>query len=542
MSKQSPSLYGFPTPINTVFPAPIIAQRAPTTADISYPIGQSWIDEVGDDAYVLVDVTAGVATWNVTATTPGNVDTLTGNSGGAITPSAGNINLAGGTLANFVGSGSTLTLTPKASGYPVTPFIVGTSGKAGYQTIQTAITAANSAGGGLVWIQPGTYTENLTLFSNVFLQGSSKHDVTIIGVHTPPTSGNLSFNELTLQSATDILNSAAAGTTSVYFQHCNFTITSGWACNLTNWTGYLEFGFCGEVGSTNSGILNNSTTATFAIFNSSIGAGTGKTLTSSSSAATIDESSILCPVTISGSGTLDVVAGALFYNTFTTAGSVVCTFANATFATGATVAISHGSSGGIFFNKVTIDTSFNPSIDGAGSGALEFGMVVWIDNDQVAVALTIATNTELSASSFTTSDANKWITWLANNLTAGGVATNEDLQLAGQAAGNVIVTAGNLVINQAAKQLRVHGGAVTDFIGTGTLSSGTVTIANTNIASTDRIFLQRIAANGSTTFGELSYTISASTSFTVTSLILGTPGSTQTADTSTFSYFIVRQI
>ena len=105
-----------------------------------------------------------------------------------------------------------------------------------------------------------------------------------------------------------------------------------------------------------------------------------------------------------------------------------------------------------------------------------------------------------------------------------------------------ITSGGNVIINGAGTQLRVHGGAVTDFIGTGTLVAGTATIANTNIAATDRIFIQRTAANASTTMGELSYTISAGASFTVTSLILGTPASTQTGDLSSFTYLIVRQV
>lgn len=110
--------------------------------------------------------------------------------------------------------------------------------------------------------------------------------------------------------------------------------------------------------------------------------------------------------------------------------------------------------------------------------------------------------------------------------------------------GNITTTAGNVVINGAGKQLQVHGGAVTDFIGTATLAAGVTTggIANTNIAATDRIFIQRIAANASTTLGELTYTISAGASFTITSVILGTPGSTQTGDLSTVTYLIVRQV
>lgn len=123
------------------------------------------------------------------------------------------------------------------------------------------------------------------------------------------------------------------------------------------------------------------------------------------------------------------------------------------------------------------------------------------------------------------------------------VAALADASLASPPAiGSTTPAAGTFTVLTANTRIQVDGGAVTDSIGTGTLASGTVTILNTNIAATDRIFLQRIAANGSATLGELSYTISAAASFTVTSLILGSPISTQTADTSTFAYLIVRQV
>lgn len=109
-------------------------------------------------------------------------------------------------------------------------------------------------------------------------------------------------------------------------------------------------------------------------------------------------------------------------------------------------------------------------------------------------------------------------------------------------AGSTITASGNIILNGSATQLRAQGGAATDFIGTATLVAGTVTVANTNIAAGDRIFVQRIAANASTTLGELSYTISAGASFTIDSLILGTPGSVQTGDASSVTYFIVREI
>ncbi len=127
-------------------------------------------------------------------------------------------------------------------------------------------------------------------------------------------------------------------------------------------------------------------------------------------------------------------------------------------------------------------------------------------------------------------------TWVSIGGTSSGSFTTVT------ASGNITSTGGNLVLSGAARQIQMEGGAVTDFIGTATLTSGTVTIANTNIAASDRIIPFRIAANASTTLGELSYTISAGASFTITSLILGTPASTQTADVSTVGYFIVRQL
>ena len=89
--------------------------------------------------------------------------------------------------------------------------------------------------------------------------------------------------------------------------------------------------------------------------------------------------------------------------------------------------------------------------------------------------------------------------------------------------------------------LIVPGGAATDYIGTATLVSGTVTIANTNITANDRIFIQRVGVNASLTAGVLTYTISAGVSFTINSLDTGDLPNVDTTDLSTVAYFIVRQ-
>lgn len=54
---------------------------------------------------------------NLTSVVPiGGIATLTGNSGGAISPTAGNINILGSGAVSVAGSGSTLTITVGATG------------------------------------------------------------------------------------------------------------------------------------------------------------------------------------------------------------------------------------------------------------------------------------------------------------------------------------------------------------------------------------------------------------------------------------------
>jgi hypothetical protein len=196
--------------------------------------------------------------------------------------------------------------------------------------------------------------------------------------------------------------------------------------------------------------------------------------------------------------------------------------------TGATGLVLNSGTGGVAVNTtgagdVVVASADTVLIDSAGVLELNSSAgVISIGNDAVAQNINVGTGA-----------AARTVT-IGNTTGATGVVIN-----AGSAATTVNT---NLKLNTAATQLQVHGGAATDFIGTGTLALGTATILNTNIAATDRIFIQRVGINGSATLGEYTYSISAGVSFTITSVILGTPASPQTADVSTFTYFIVRQI
>lgn len=105
--------------------------------------------------------------------------------------------------------------------------------------------------------------------------------------------------------------------------------------------------------------------------------------------------------------------------------------------------------------------------------------------------------------------------------------------------GDITATAGNILVGTAGKGLSVKSGSNAK-IGTATLSNGTVTVSNTSVTANSKIFLSRGAVNASTTLGELRVSAqTASTSFVITSSIIGTPGSTETGDLSDVVWLIV---
>ena len=113
---QGQTLSGSPSSSFTNFASkPIQSIRAPTTADTGYEIGQLWADTSTGIIYGLGAVAAGSATWNLMSPGASDVDTLTGDSGGAISPAGGNITIAGGTNITSAGAGSTITLNLDAT-------------------------------------------------------------------------------------------------------------------------------------------------------------------------------------------------------------------------------------------------------------------------------------------------------------------------------------------------------------------------------------------------------------------------------------------
>jgi hypothetical protein len=281
--------------------------------------------------------------------------------------------------------------TPVGPGrFPITPYVVGPVGQAGYQTIQSAINVANAAGGGIVGVQPGTYTENLILFDKCHVMGLDFADagggVSLIGIHTPPSSGGFVFNNIDLQSATHIFNSAVAGSAHLIIANAHLTVVNGYTFNVPNWTGKLEVFDVNDRASTNDGFVNNTAGSEVAIFTAAVGAGAGNTMIVSG-LTSIFGCSIGAP--------LNCVTGS---NVFLE--EVVC-LNTVTFSNNSTGEITlsevdaqivMNSTGAVLISTTLINTASNPAISGTGAGVLTLGCVDFINNENISGTLVVSTS------------------------------------------------------------------------------------------------------------------------------------------------------
>jgi hypothetical protein len=466
MSQESQSLYSQGNGIvSSADFLPVIETRDPTSADAGYPVGKRWINKSNNSEWVMTSK-----------------------------------NSFGGTVQ---ADWEQTTVDGQA---PLSKYIVAADGSADYTTIQAAINAAQVAGTpATVYVRPGTYTENLTLYSTINVAGSIDGNTTIIGVHTPPASGEFQFQDLTLTSATHIFSSAVAGTAVVFIEECFINVTNGYVFNLPNWTGQILANSCGT-GSTNDGGVNNTGGALVYFTNANIGAGTGQTFTYSGSGAslTLEQVNIGCPMTLGSGVTANIRSGSNLFGTVTTTGTAIVALANSLMSTGATAAISHGSSGAFSVSNVTINSSANPCVAGAGAGALTLADVTFLNNAALAGTLTLGTAARLTTS---------------GNLT--------------------LIAAGSKMIRTSVATTTTAGANST---GTVTLVGGTATVSTTAVAtgSQVRIWRQSVGATGAAALGQLSVgTITNGTSFIINAWQAADATALQASDVSVIGWDIV---
>ena len=140
-------------------------------------------------------------------------------------------------------------------------------------------------------------------------------------------------------------------------------------------------------------------------------------------------------------------------------------------------------------------------------------------------------------------DGNEPVVHVANTQVSPTFITQPILRVSKANSGGTLLTrfevnTGSVSLPQAGTALKIKQGD-NSTCGTGTLSSGTLTISNTLVTTDCVILLTRQGFNASTALGELAVTARTSgTSFVVTSLQSG--GTTQTGDLSTFCWMIIQ--
>jgi len=108
----------------------------------------------------------------------------------------------------------------------------------------------------------------------------------------------------------------------------------------------------------------------------------------------------------------------------------------------------------------------------------------------------------------------------------------------GQTTGSYLldVKGGDIACASVGYTLRLHKGSAGDMFGDATLSSGTVAVTISGLASTDRAFVQITSASG--TISGIYTAVCTTNTLTITAI--NTAGSTVTTDNSTLTYHIIR--
>lgn len=445
---------------------PVVSLVAPSITQVNYPIGKRWIDTTSNTEYVLTSnpMVGNVITaaWTLLGTNTGALNTLSDTIGTTVTPSAGNIQIAG--------TASEITST------------------AGSGLITLSLPAAIVAPGSL------TTTTTLTVGTNATIDGNLTVNGTISF-----TDGLVVAGGLTVDTITESGNQTIGGTLGVTGLTTLAALTQVGVANI-NATGTAATNIGGSTGK----VTITTGTGNFAL----VGGGNTVGLANDAAANVVTVGSLTGAASLAlQAGTGNITIGGVAATTVTIGAAAqtgTMIFGNSSAANITSLGIGNGA------NTTNIST-------GTGGNAINIGTGAGANTTILGTTNTTSTTTIRAGS--------------------GGIVMTGAI-----ANSSTITSAGNVLINGAGTYLGVHHGAVTDFAGACTLASGTVTVANTNIAAGDIILPTRVSVNGSTTLGVLTYTISAATSFTITSVILGTPASTQTADTSILNYVIVRPI
>jgi len=508
-----------------------VIDSAPTTSTTQHRLGDEVLVKGTEATYKLVDLTGGVATWrsmavdlNTSATLASASDT-TAPSSLACKTYADNLAIAGAPAWSETVSGigqlattaeavavtdDTVAVTPaKVGDIFAAPPAVG-SGTPAAGAFTTLATSGLASLGASATIVTGAVALNL----------GADAAAGAINVGTGAAARTITIGNVTGATAL-VLNSGTGGIALASTGAGDITIDSDDTV-LIDSDGVLELNSSGGViGIGNDAVAQNINIGTGAAARTiTVGNGSGATqidLDAGTGGINIGTNAVAHSVTIGNNTGATALALEVGTGNFTLDGVAASTYTIGAAATTGTISIGGTSQTG----TMTI---------AGGDGAQTINIANSTGGKTVAIGTGAGANTVTIGSTNTTSTT-------TIQAGTGTVVVTGDVDASGD-----IDLAGDLKISGAAKQLQVEGGAATDFIGQATLVLGTVTVANTNIAATDKVFVTREGVGASTALGVLDVTISAGANFVITALQPGTPASTETNDVSVVNYFIVRQL
>lgn len=352
--------------------------------------------------------------------------TITGNTGGALSPTAGNWNILGATSANgtipvqFNGATSTLTLNVQrsaaiastaanrvglaafdsskfgvdANGFVTlnaTPdlhgpkYIVGdTSNGANYSTIAAAITAAPA--NAIIYIQEGTYVENLTITQTIYFASLTQNDhlnnsVTVDGQWSINAACNLNISGIGLTNASGSIISTTTTSAQANISSCFINVQTGTGISQNATGSNIYLINCEGVLQTGTQLCNVPI-GNIWIWYTQFGNNGSQTASSIGASGNLSTrfSSLDISVTTSSTGGLDLrntrFGSGQNVTWITTAGTFTGNVMdNCSFYSGSASAISIGSGTAITATKLTVNSSNTNAITGAGT--ITYGGIIY---------------------------------------------------------------------------------------------------------------------------------------------------------------------
>lgn len=338
-------------------------------------------------------ITIGYSSPNITVQLAGSSSfgkTITGDSGGALSPSGNNWNILGQQASttpvmDTIGSGSTLKIEDRTW---LTSLVVDSAGTVGlrgtFQTIASAISAASS--GQTIFIRPGTYTENLTLKAGVNLTAfgsdsslNATGKVIISGTCTMTTAGSVTISGIQLQTNSAALLAVTGSAASVVnLNNCflNCTNNTGITFSAANTSAQININNCyGDIGTTGITYFSDSSTGTLNINYTDLANSGNSTTASTKSAGLITGrfASIRVPLTYSSSNILssfiecNATTNAVNTTAITTSGTGTFTIDGGRVDAGSASAISAGAGTTVACRNCIVFSTNTNALTGAGT-------------------------------------------------------------------------------------------------------------------------------------------------------------------------------